>query len=157
MGTGIGRLVEEIRSGLRPVGAFLHRRAVALVVGLGLLLSALAGVALAGAAMHDAAIDADTGVATAEVLDGSTFRRTLVSFVVEEGRTVVPERGVFHPRGLVPGDRIAVEYDRSQPQVARVAGRSAADGIGPVLLGVATVWAVLGPLAWWLRRRTATG
>lgn len=153
MRTGTGQVVEEIATALRPAGSFLRRRAAALVVGLGLLLTALCGFALAGAAMHDAAIEADTGVAAAEVLENSDFRRTLVSFVVDGGRTVVPERGVFHPRGLAVGDRIAVEYDRGQPEIARVAGRSWLDGIGPTMLLVAGIWVVLGPAAWRLRRR----
>jgi hypothetical protein len=36
-----------------------------------------------------------------------------------------------------------------------VAGRSALDGVLPLLAGVAVVWAALLPLAMWLRRRRA--
>ena len=52
---------------------------------------------------------------------------------------MVPERGVQYPRGLEPGDTVAVEYDLSDPEQVRVAGRSAVDGIVPTLLGLAAV------------------
>jgi hypothetical protein len=66
---------------------------------------------------------------------------------------VLPERGVQYPRGLTTGDTVTVEYALSDPEQVRVAGRTVVDGIVPMLLGVAGVWAVLGPLAVWLRRR----
>jgi len=72
---------------------------------------------------------------------------------VAGGQSVVPERGVQYPRGLATGDTVTVEYDLSDPEQVRVAGRSVLDGVVPTLLGVAAVWAVLGPLALWLRRR----
>jgi hypothetical protein len=92
-------------------------------------------------------------VATAEVLDGSSFSRTLVRFPLANGQAVVPERGVQYPRGLRAGETVAVEYDLSDPDRVRVAGRSVVDRVGVMLLGVAGVWVVLGPLALWLRRR----
>lgn len=150
-----GRLIDEVGAVLRPVLALLRRRAAAVVVAFGVLITALAGFAVAGAALHDAAIGADTGVAVAEVLEGSDFSRTLVRFATEDGAAVVPERGVYYPGGLQPGDVVAVEYDAGDPEVVRVAGRSVVDGLGPVVLGVLGVWLVLGPVALWLRRRAA--
>jgi hypothetical protein len=141
-------LVETVAPALR----LLRRRASEIVVGVAVLVTALAALALTGAAVDDAAINADRGVATAEVLD-SSFSRTLIRFTVANGQAVVPERGVQYPRGLATGDTVTVEYDRSDPEQVRVAGRSVVDGILPMLLGVAAVWAVLGPVAVWLRRR----
>lgn len=141
-------------------GAVLRRavRAVAgrlpdVVTGLAVLVTVLAGLALAGAALDDAAIDRNPALAEAEVLDGSTFARTLVRFTVANGEVVVPERGVFYPRGLPSATTVAVEYDVTHPETVRVAGRSAFGGAVPVLVGVLGGWAVLGPLALWLRRR----
>jgi hypothetical protein len=142
-------LVETVAPALRVV----RRRVPEIVFGFGLVVTALATLALIGAAADDAAIDANRGVATAEVLEGSSFSRTLVRFTVAGGQAVVPERGVQYPRGLEPGDTVAVEYDLSDPEQVRVAGRSAVDGIVPTLLGLAAAWTVLGPLALWLRRR----
>ena len=142
----------ELVETVAPALHLLRRRASEIVVGVALLVTALAALALTGAAVDDAAINADRGVATAEVLD-SSFSRTLIRFAMANGQAVVPERGVQYPRGLTTGDTVTVEYDRSDPEQVRVAGRSVVDGILPVLLGVAAVWAVLGPVAVWLRRR----
>jgi hypothetical protein len=144
----VAELVETVAPALRAV----RRRASEIVVGIALVLTGLAGLALTGAAVDDAAITTDRATATAEVLDAS-FSRTLVRFTVENGQAVVPERGVQYPRGLATGDTVAVEYARADPEQVRVAGRSVVDGIAPTLLGVAAVWAVLGPVAVWLRRR----
>ncbi|MGH3565848.1 MAG: DUF3592 domain-containing protein [Pseudonocardia sp.] len=156
-GTGISGtgMIGELAGLLRPMLSALARRLPELVAGLALLLTALGGLALTGAAVHDVAIDRNRAVAAAEVLEGSTFGRTLIRFTAADGQTVVPERGVFYPRGLAPGAAIAVEYDITDPEVVRVAGRSALDGLPAVLLGVLGVWAVLGPLTLWLRMRRA--
>ncbi|MBW0117370.1 hypothetical protein I4J48_19205 [Pseudonocardia sp. KRD-169] len=118
-----------------------------------MLVTVLAGLALIGSAVDDAAIDRNRATAQADVLEGSTFFRTLVRFTVANGQSVVPENGVFHPRGLSAGERVAVEYDVTEPELVRVAGRSTVDGIVPTVLGVVGTWVVLGPLAFWLRRR----
>jgi hypothetical protein len=145
----LAELAETVAPALRAV----RRHAPRIVVGIGLLVTTLAALALVGAAVDDAAIDADRGVSTAEVLEGSSFSRTLVRFTVAGGQAVVPERGVQYPRGLSAGDTVAVEYDLSDPEQVRVAGRSVVDGIVPMLLGATAVWTVLGPLTMWLRRR----
>ena len=143
-------LVETVAPALRA----LRRYAAEIVVGIAVVATCLAALALTGAAVDDAAVDADRGVATAEVLD-SSFSRALIRFPQADGQAVVPERGVQYPRGLTTGETVVVEYSLSDPEQVRVAGRSVVDGITPVLLGVAAVWAVLGPLAAWLRRRRA--
>jgi hypothetical protein len=141
-------LVETLAPALRAI----RRRASEIVVSVALLVTALAALALTGAALDDAEITTDRGVATAEVLDAS-FSRTLIQFPLANGQAVVPERGVQYPRGLATGDAVAVEYAVSDPEQVRVAGRSVVDGIVPMVLGVAAVWAVLGPVAVWLRKR----
>lgn len=150
---GEPRALDEVAATLAPAARFVRRRLPELVLGLAVLVTVLAGLALIGSAVDDRAIDANPASAQAEVLEGSTFFRTLVRFTVANGQAVVPEHGVFHPRGLSAGDVVAVEYDVTDPELVRVAGRSTADGIGPMVLGVVGTWAVLGPLALWLRRR----
>ena len=141
-------LVGTVAPALRVVRWY----AAEIVVSLAVVVTALAALALAGAAVDDAAINAERGTATAEVLD-SSFSRTLIRFPTANGQAVVPERGVQYPRGLATGDTVVVEYALTDPEEVRVAGRSVVDGIAPTFLGVAAVWAVLGPLAVWLRRR----
>jgi hypothetical protein len=156
-GTGGGRTraVDERASLLRPAGSGIAARLPEIVAGIAVLATVLAVLALAGATIDDRAIAANPAVAEAEVLEGSTFFRTLVRFTVANGEAVVPEGGVFYPRGLQVGESVAVEYDVTDPDLVRVAGRSALDGVLPLLGGVAVVWAALLPLAMWLRRRRA--
>ena len=150
--TGPGAF-DEVVATVRPAVTMLRARLPEIALSIAVLITVLAGLALVGSAVDDAAIDADPATARAEVLDGSTFFRTLVSFTVEDGQAVVPERGVFHPRGLSPGELVQVEYSASDPDLVRVAGRSTVGGMVPVLVGVVVTWVVLGPLALWLRRR----
>ncbi len=152
-GTTRTRAVDELASLLRPVRRVIVTRLPEIVAGVAVLATVLAVLALAGAAIDDRAIAANPAVAEAEVLEGSSFARTLVRFTVANGEAVVPERGVFYPRGLEVGESVAVQYDVTDPELVRVAGRSALDGVLPLLLGVVVVWALLGPLALWLRRR----
>lgn len=154
MSTG-PRAFDEVSATVGPAFAAARRLLPEIVLGFAVLFTVLAGLALVGSAIDDAAIDADPATAEAEVLDGSTFLRTLVRFTVEEGQAVVPEHGVFHPRGLVAGDVVTVEYAVTDPELVRVAGRSTAGGAVPVLLGVVVMWGLLGPLTVWLRRRRA--
>jgi hypothetical protein len=155
-GTGRTRAIDELASLVRPLGRFMTTKASEIVTGIAVLATVLGLLALAGAAVDDRSISANPGYAQAEVLDGSTFARTVVRFTVASGQTVAPEHGVFYPSGLTVGESVAVEYDVANPELVRVAGRSALDQAIPLTLCVALVWAVLGPIAFWLRRRRAS-
>ena len=147
------RAIDELASLLRPVGVVLSRRLAEIVLGLAVLITVLSVFAIAGAAVDDRAIAANPATAQADVLEGSSFTRTLVRFTVANGEVWVPERGVFYPRGLQVGSTIAVEYDVTDPDLVRVAGRSALGSMVPLLLSTLVGWLVLGPLALWIRRR----
>jgi hypothetical protein len=149
------RAVDELAALVRPAVRGIARRLPEIVAGLAVLVTVLAAFAFVGAVLDDRAIAANPAVAEAEVLRGSSFSRTLVRFTVANGEAVVPEHGVFYPWGLQEGEQVAVEYDVTEPDLVRVAGRSALDGAMPLLLGVLGAWAVLWPLAVWLRRRRA--
>ena len=138
-----------VLAALAPIG----RRAPEIVVVVALVLSGLGVLVLVGAARNDATIDAHRGTAVAEVLDGSTYRRTFVRFTAANGAVLTPQQGVFYPSGLEPGNLVRVEYDTTKPQLVRVEGRTWRQGLLPVALGVVGVWALLGPAAWALARR----
>jgi hypothetical protein len=115
------------------------------------LLTGLIALALAGAALDDAAIDARTGQATARVL-AVTQMRTLVQFAASNGKVYRPEQGVAYPSGLQPGQLVRVEYDIAYPEHVRVAGRSWVAGLTPAALALAALWILVVPTTWWLHR-----
>jgi uncharacterized protein DUF3592 len=138
-----------------PVGvvrvSWRRRFGAALLAGAAVLTFACV-MALLGAWVDDRAIDARTGRATAEVVS-SSLGRTVIRFVTPDGAVHSPQRGVLYPRGLEPGQLVRVEYDRSDPELVRVADRDFQLGLLPVAVGVAVIWLVLTPPALWLRRR----
>ncbi len=119
------------------------------------LLTGLITLALAGAALDDAAIDARTGHATARVL-AVTSIRTLVQFTAPDGKVYRPDAGLAYPSGLQVGQLVRVEYDSSDPtEHLRVAGRTWVQGVAPALIILVVLWALVTPVSWWLRRRQA--
>src|SRR5688572_31214768 len=109
------RAVDELADLLRPAARVTVRRLPEIVAGMAVLITVLAVLAVVGAAVDDHAIGRNPGVAQAEVLDGSSFDRTLVRFTVANGEAVVPELGVYYPAGLQVGQTVAVEYDVTDP------------------------------------------
>ncbi|HEX2297887.1 MAG TPA: DUF3592 domain-containing protein [Pseudonocardiaceae bacterium] len=116
------------------------------------VLTLLVVLALAGAALDDAAIDARTGRGTAEVL-AVTTTRTVVQFAASDGQVYSPEEGLSYPTGLQAGQLVRVEYDLADPERVRVAGRTWVVGILPASVAVVVLWALALPLGWWLRQR----
>ncbi|MGH3911641.1 MAG: DUF3592 domain-containing protein [Pseudonocardiaceae bacterium] len=136
----------------RPTRARLPKpRWWALLVVPGVL-TALVVLALAGAARDDAAIDARTGRATAEVL-AVTVTRTVVQFAGPDGQVYSPDEGLAYPSGLKVGQLVRVEYDIADPELVRVAGRSWVLGVAPAAVSVLVLWTLALPAAWWWRRR----
>ncbi len=154
-----GHLAHELRLLVLPLVRPVVRHGPEVVIGIAVLLSVLGLLVLVGAARDDVAIEAHLGQATAQVLDGSTWVRTLVRFTTPDGQVHTPELGVAYPRGLRAGELVRVQYDTTKPDLVRVAGRSWVVGLGPVLGGIAVLWALALPLAGWLRarRRRNTG
>jgi hypothetical protein len=148
-----GWFVDEFAALSLPVVMPVVRRLPTVVLGLCVLLTTICVFTVIGATRDDLAIAAHPVVTTAEVLPGSGFSRTLIRFTTEDGKLLVPEKGVYYPRGLTPGQVIRVEYDSTHPDRVRVLGRNASVGYFPVILMVLVVWVVLLPLWWWLRGR----
>lgn len=123
--------------------------AVCLVAG---GISLLAIILVIGCWRNDMIIEADMGTATAEVLSAGV-RRSAILFSTPDGVLHNPRLGVLYPTDLTAGQRIAVEYARSDPDLVRVAGRDARVAIVPALSVILVTWAVAGPLLVLMRRK----
>lgn len=99
----------------------------------------------------DVAIESRMGSAAAEVVSVS-FNRTVVRYVTPDGRVIIPALGVLYPEGLEPGQRVKVEYDVTNPELTRVAGRTASLSFLPVSTFLLAVWVVIGLVVTLLRR-----
>ncbi|HEX8864987.1 MAG TPA: DUF3592 domain-containing protein [Lentzea sp.] len=99
----------------------------------------------------DMAIERHLGQAVAQV-DSVAFNRTIVRYATPDGRVVIPQQGVLYPSGLNVGDNVRVEYDQSNPELTRVAGRSWVLSLLPVGTFLLAVWLVIAVVVTVLRR-----
>jgi len=125
------------------------------VLGVAGLLTLLVLVLLLAAYRNDAAIDSHLGTANAEVL-WVGWDRTIVRFETPDGAVHISQDGVLYPDGLTEGQLVHVEYDVTDPNLVRVAGRSFTLAFLPVGTTLAITWLAAAPLLWWLRRRAGT-
>ncbi|AZI58746.1 DUF3592 domain-containing protein [Nakamurella antarctica] len=136
----------------RLLGPTLFHSAARLVVVVAAILTGLMLSLGVGMWRNDAAIDAHPVRATGTVLSVSALR-TGVEYVDNEGVSQRPPAGILYPGDLIVGQQFLIEYDAEHPSLARVAGRSAADGLVMLLIVVVTSWAIAVPAFWLLRRR----
>ncbi|GAB3131978.1 DUF3592 domain-containing protein [Tsukamurella serpentis] len=108
-----------------------------------ILIVGLCAVLVLAAWRDDRAIESDLGVATAEVLSAGPHRST-ISFYTPDGVNHNPPLGVLYPSELSEGDRIQVEYSRAEPELVRVAGRSAVVAVLPAASVAAGASLVIG-------------
>jgi hypothetical protein len=135
------RIIRRVRVGIVVAACLVTFQSLLLVVG---------------AWRNDNRIEANMGVAAAEVLDAGP-RRSTIEFVTPDRVTYRPELGVLYPSELDTGMRIYVEYDESNPDLVRVQGRNASLSIIPAGSIAAVGWLVAGVallgLGWLQRRR----
>ncbi|WP_340684874.1 DUF3592 domain-containing protein [Amycolatopsis coloradensis] len=111
------------------------------------------GVSLLFAAIrNDSAIEAQLGQATAQV-ESVAFDRTIINYATPDGIMHSPANGVLYPAGLAAGQLVNIEYDVGDPELARVAGRSASNTLLPLGSMIFFTWLIAGPLLWWIRRQ----
>ena len=120
-------------------------------LGVASLLTVMCVCLLFAAIRNDGAISDQLGTATATV-DSVAFDRTIIHFETPDGIVHSPANGVLYPDGLAAGQLVRIEYDASDPELARVAGRSATLTLLPLGSFVFFTWLVAGPVLWWLRR-----
>lgn len=139
-----------------------YRRTIQLILGLFVLVTAVSGMLVANAALGDWQISRDRGVAVAEVVEpgNGTFgeqSKVLVRYRDSEAVYHSPDRGLKYPTGLNEGERVWVEYQRSDTENVKVMGRSWTLSILPALsvwaIGAAVTVLLLLVVRWrWVRR-----
>jgi len=122
------------------------------VLAVAVVITALCIGLLLGAIRNDQAITGNLGQATAEV-DAVTWDRTIIRFETPDGVVHSPSNGVLYPSGLVAGDLVRIEYDATDPDLARVAGRTATLTLLPLGTTILFTWLVAGAAAWVIRHR----
>ncbi|GAA4403338.1 DUF3592 domain-containing protein [Tsukamurella soli] len=134
------------------------RRTQLVLLSTGALITLLCAILLVAAWRDDRAITGHLGTATADVLSAGP-RRSTISFYTADGVNHNPPLGVLYPSELTVGDRIQVEYDTADPDLVRVAGRTASVAVVPAASVAVVSWlviaAVMVTLAQAQRRRGA--
>lgn len=128
----------------------LHLAAGAIAI-IAVVLTVMVITLLVAMRRNDAAIEANLGTATATVLTVGLVR-TGVEFVSADGLTVRPPGGVLYPGLLSPGQKFLVEYSTVDPDLVRVAGRTAAVGNVSITIVLVAIWVIVGALIYLLRR-----
>jgi hypothetical protein len=129
--------------------------------GIGVLIAAtavsvLVGLLVLAAWRNDYLISSDKGSTTAEVLSAGRLR-SAVMYVTPDGETHNPKVGVLYPTNLTAGERIRVEYSRSDPDLVRVEGRDVRVAVPPALSVIVVVWLLALPALWLLSRVNKRG
>ncbi|WP_205618337.1 DUF3592 domain-containing protein [Corynebacterium sputi] len=102
-----------------------------------------------GAWLDDRSIQADgpgNAVANVRQVEGL---RTTIDFVDKGGEYRSPANGVLYPVGLEQGQRVRVEYDRSNPDLVRVEGRRWTLALIPAVSVLAVGMLIAAPVWWW--------
>ncbi|MBT0565908.1 DUF3592 domain-containing protein [Williamsia sp. CHRR-6] len=122
----------------------------------GVIVTLLVLVMVAGCYRDDASIESHKATAVAEVVVAGATKST-VRFTTPDGTVQSPRLGVFYPSELTAGQRITVEYDSRKPDLVRVAGRDASLAWIPALSIAGYTWVIVATvmvlLAQWSRRR----
>ncbi|MFZ2238781.1 MAG: DUF3592 domain-containing protein [Gordonia amarae] len=116
----------------------------------GLLLVGLVGTVMGAVLViacfrNDSQIEAHKVTVMADVISAGSLRAD-VSFQTPDGQLHSPRLGLLYPTELTQGQRISVEYDATNPDLARPAGRDASLSIVPALSVVALLWLIVGVL-----------
>ncbi|WP_132992223.1 hypothetical protein [Gordonia zhaorongruii] len=121
----------------------VQRRIQLSLVVLGVLVTLIGAVIVAGAFRNDSKIDANRATAVAEVIAADRLHAA-VNFVTPDGVLRNPKLGLLYPTQLATGQRILVDYDASDPDtLARPAGRNGSLSITPAVSIVAAGWVVV--------------
>ncbi|GAA4659151.1 DUF3592 domain-containing protein [Gordonia humi] len=121
----------------------VQRRVQLTIAALGVVVTLIGAVIIAGAYRNDAKIDANRATAVAEVIAADRLHAA-VNFVTPDGVLRNPKLGLLYPTQLSTGQRILVDYDASDPDtLARPAGRGASLSVAPALSVIGAGWIIV--------------
>jgi len=121
----------------------VQRRVQLTIAALGVVVTLIGAVIIAGAYRNDAKIDANKATAVAEVIAADRLHAA-VNFVTPDGVLRNPELGLLYPTQLSTGQRILVDYDASDPDsLARPAGRTASLSVAPAFSVIGAGWIIV--------------
>lgn len=124
----------------------VRRRARQLLIGI--YIAAMLGACsmVIGPFLNDLTIEHNPGRALAQVTNVGSFRTT-VDFQDENGIYHSPATGLIYPTGLGEGQRVWVNYAKSDPDLVKVEGRKWTLAVIPAL-SVGAVATGVGAVLW---------
>lgn len=111
----------------------------------GTVITVMALVLIAACFRNDATINESKATVMADVVSADALHAE-VYFQTPDGGFYSPKLGLLYPTELSSGQRISVEYARTNPDLARPAGRSATLSIIPGLSVAVAGWLIVGVL-----------
>lgn len=121
------------------------RRTQKVLLTIGLVITVMAIVMVAGCHRNDAQIDANKATAMADVVSADRLHAA-VNFQTPDGQFHSPRLGLLYPTELTAGQRIIIDYDVTNPDLARPTGRSWTLAIIPALSVAFVGWLIVGAL-----------
>ncbi|WHU45868.1 hypothetical protein QNM97_17900 [Gordonia sp. L191] len=118
------------------------RRVQKTLLVIGLIVTVMAGAMVVAAFRNDAAINRDKGTVMADIVSADRLH-AVAYFQTPDGQIYSPRLGLLYPTELGTGQRISVEYDQSNPDLAKPAGRGATLAIIPALSVAALTWLII--------------
>lgn len=114
------------------------------ILAIGAMTIIVAVFMVVGCFMSDLHIDRHYATTYARV-DSVERTNAYVSFTDRTGKVISPDRGVFYPTGVHTGQQVRIDYDYTNPNFARISGRSWLLSFIPALSVLACVlpWCVL--------------
>lgn len=137
------------------------RRTQKVLLVLALVIGMMGVVLVGGCIRNDRQIEANMATVMADVVYADRLHAA-VNFQTPDGLIQNPR--LLYPTDLTQGQRISVEYDTTNTDLARPAGRNASLAIVPALSVVAVGWLLIGLIMLslaeinrWLVARRAAG
>ncbi len=115
------------------------------LLGIGFVVTAMAIVMVAGCYLNDSRIDANRGTVIADVVSADALHAA-VNMQTPDGQIYSPRLGLLYPTELAVGDRISVDYQTTNPDLARPTGRDWTLALLPALSVAVLGWIVVAGL-----------